>query len=107
MSVEIESIMEINEGKNSFKMKYLLNLFWIDEEVTYINLNEMKNTTLSEKQIEYLWIPEFEFMNTVDRIHSGFKEASEGIIIRKENAKMEFAPLSEVSNRKSYRGSDG
>ena len=105
--MDIESILEINEGKNSFKMKYQLNLFWIDEGVTYVNLNDMKNTTLSEKQIKHLWIPEFEFTNTVDRMHSGFKEASEGIVIRKENAKKEFAPLSEASNRKSYRGSDG
>lgn len=99
--------MEINESKNTFKIKYELNLYWIDEEVTFINLNEVKDTLLNEKQIEALWTPDLVFTNTVNRIKSDYKATSNALVIRKETAASEFAPLSETQNSKSYTGHFG
>ena len=80
---------------------------WIDEEVTYINLNEVKNTQLDKKQIEALWTPDLVFANSVDREMSNYKLSSDAVVIRKENAESEFSPLSEVQNTKSYKGHFG
>lgn len=47
------------------------------------------------------------YTNTADRIFSNYAVSSDAVVIRKDTAESEFAPLSEVQNSKSYKGQFG
>ena len=66
VSVGIESILEIIEEKNLIKVKLDIIVSWIDQKLTYINLNPKRKTVLLPEQKTLLWIPNLVFNNTND-----------------------------------------
>ena len=108
VDVEIDSILEIVEGKNTMKIKFKLIAMWIDEFVTYINLNKEKNTSLSLEQKMALWTPEMVFDNTVDKHRTHFEDTrSDAFIILNNNATPGYSDLNHAHNWKSFNGKDG
>ena len=66
VSFGFESILEIIEEKNLIKVKLDIIVLWIDQKLTYINLNPKRKTVLLPEQKTLLWIPNLVFNNTND-----------------------------------------
>ena len=81
---------------------------WIDEFVTYINLNKEKNTSLTLDQKIALWTPEMIFDNTVDKHRTHFEDKiSDAFIILNDDATPDHSDLEKIHNWKLYNGKEG
>ena len=108
VSVDIESILEIVEEKNLIKVKLNVIASWIDEKLTYINLNPKRKTVLFPEQKKYLWIPNLVFNNTNDKFETHFRDSKSVAKVKLiPNAESQFAGLDLVVNSKIFDGSEG
>ena len=65
ISLDILKILEINEVEGVFEVSFRLHSTWVDERLTYANLNNNSNlNTLTEKEKGDIWTPNIVFSNT-------------------------------------------
>ena len=108
VSIGIESILEIIEEKNLIKVKLNIIASWIDEKLTYINLNLKRNTVLLPEQKRHLWIPNLVFNNTKHKFETHFRDSKSVAKVKLiPNAESRFAGLDQVVNSKLFDGSQG
>ena len=108
VSIEIESILEIVEEKNVIKVQLNVVASWIDEKLTYINLNPKRKTVLFPDQKTDLWIPNMVFNNTNAKFETHFRDSKSVAKVKLiPNAESRFAGLDQVVNSKIFDGSEG
>ena len=94
--------------KNVIKVKLNVIASWIDEKLTYINLNPKRKTVLFPEQKTYLWIPNLVFNNTNDKFETHFRDNKSVAKVKLiPNAESQFAGLDLVVNSKIFDGSEG
>ncbi len=86
MSVDINSILELDEVKSLMKLQLKLSLIWRDQRLVYYDLKKDDNiNTLTMSQKAAIWMPELVFYNT--------KEMSEALF---QNTTSSFVTISRV-----------
>ena len=105
ISMDIESIMEINEVEGIFQVQFCLLMKWVDSRLSFMNLKEdiTLNTFLPSEK-EDIWVPELVFHNTEERPSSLVDETA-SMKVKKEG---DFTPagIDENENIQYFKGSE-
>ena len=108
VSFGFESILEIIEEKNLIKVKLDIIVLWIDQKLTYINLNPKRKTVLLPEQKKLLWVPNLVFNNTNGKFETHFRDSKSVAKVKLiPNAESSFVGLDQVINSKIFDGSEG
>ena len=105
ISVDIESIMEINEVEGIFQVQFNLLMKWVDSRLSFLNLkDDITLNTFLPSEKEDIWVPELVFYNTEERPSSIVDETA-SMKVSKEG---DFTPagIEENENIQYFQGSD-
>ena len=106
--VVIESILDLEELKSSFKVMIKIELSWIDPRLTFSNLHENKLNLITTEQKERLWLPNLIVETSNNKAEISFNdESSEGKIELNKDFIGKTAQRHVVQNFKKYAGSEG
>ena len=84
LNVKVKNIIRIDEVEQIINIQFQLELVWLDSRHQYYNLkeNEIMNT-LTNKEVEEIWVPSILFSNTQHQISS--KKDEEAFALIKKN----------------------
>ena len=105
ISVDIESIMEINEVDGIFQVQFNLLMKWFDSRLSFLNLkDDITLNTFLPTEKEDIWVPELVFYNTEERPSSIVDETAS----MRVNKTGDFTPagIDENENIQYFRGYD-
>ena len=104
MSVDLASIINIDEVGSIFQVQFTLYLTWFDSRMTFNNLNkETGLNALSPKEKNMIWLPELVFLNTEQRPKVTLDEETQIIVDRQSS--FQLSPITELENVQVYSGS--
>ena len=105
VSINLLSILDINEVDISIVLQFGLQLTWQDTRLTMQNLKNDKNlNTLTENQRREIWIPELVFHNTQQKLKTLVDQESFVTITKNGNAVR--SDKSQLHNAYYYRGDE-
>ena len=105
ISMDLISIINVNEVDSIFQVQFTLYLSWLDSRMSFNNLkNDTAQNVLSPKKKAMIWLPKLVFLNTEHRPKVSLNEETQ--IMVKKLGGFELSTISELENIQLYSGSD-
>ena len=105
VSVDVLSILEINEVDSWLSLQFELHMVWFDPRIQFNNLKDNNNlNTVNREDKSKIWIPEVIFFNTEDKEESQYDSKAYITIERRGN--FEESTMQCLSNTQSFKGSE-
>ena len=105
ISINIETLENIEELKRSFSAKFNLVAEWFDGRLTWNDLNDDDFLNIpDEDMIDNLWVPKIIFENTENKFISPLDEKA--IILVKKQGNYTLASVHEMEEIAYYKGSE-
>ena len=103
VSIDLVSIVNIDEVASIFQVQFTLHLSWYDSRLTFDNLkNNTWLNTLSPREKDSIWFPELFFLNTEHR-PSVMTDNRTAIMVKKLG-NFELSAKTELENTHVYSG---
>ena len=105
VSMDLISIININEVDSIFEVQFTLYLSWLDSRMSFNNLkNDTGQNVLSPKKKSMIWLPKLVFLNTKSRPKVTLIEET-NIMVKKQGS-FELSSITELENIQVYSGSE-
>ena len=76
IGIEEFLLLDINDVKQTFDVRFWLKMDWYDSRVTFLNLIPFQETILSLQDMEKLWIPKLILERTNEHTRTSFSDAT-------------------------------
>ena len=103
VSMDIQSISNIDEMAMTFTSKLKLSFQWRDQRITFNNLSPYGNF-LRDSWLDQIWLPPLYFSNTKDWILIAGKDHIAVTVVRQGSPSLNKA--SELNEGKAYKGDE-
>ena len=109
LSWTAKKVVAIEEDDYSISFKFMINLIWRENRVTYQNLkNESTNNMLTQEEVNMLWLPLVIYWNTDQEETTRLGENWEwktGISVQREGI-AKRNPLKYIDEAELFKGSE-
>ena len=103
VDIELLAILDILEVKGLLALQIGITLTWIDPRLWFYNLKERANLNVIGEEA-LIWMPEFYFVNTIDR--QGSDSGSQGHVRIQRRGNHTMSERSDPYNQHIYSGHD-
>ena len=109
ITIDIEDILNIDEVKEIFLVKFSLTRDWKDNRLTFLNLNKNSSdlNALTSEEADTLWYPSFDINNIENK--KMFTQTSIDqvqVVIPNENFSYESGDITHERNMRIFKGSE-
>ena len=105
LSINVNEIISISEVEQVINIQFQLEMAWFDSRLQYYNLKEnQKMNSLSNAELDGIWVPQILFRNTKHQIISEKDRKSFALVAKKGNGTMSGHTINE--NIEIYEGSE-
>ena len=105
VSMDLISIIDINEVDSIFQVQFTLYLSWLENRMSFNNLkNDTGQNILSPEKRNMIWFPKLLFLNTEYRPKVSLSEYTQ-IMVKKQGG-FQLSAATELENVQVYRSSE-
>ena len=107
-SISIHNVIDIDNARETFKLKFAIETNWVDDRMFYYNLQPKEDNVIAFENWEKMWIPHYKFGNTENDIRTtnlGEKDSSVSLSLLNDNHQLGVSS-SKLRQDFSYPGSD-
>ena len=107
-SIRINNILDIDNLRETFKVKFYLETNWVDDRIFYYNLQPKEDNVINYAYWEKMWIPNYKFENTENGVMTsnlGEKDSSVSLALLNDKHQLGVGS-SKLRQDFSYPGSD-
>ena len=109
VSMTLQKVVAIEEDDYSISFKFMINLIWRENRVTYKNLKNNSANLLSQEEINMLWLPRVIYWNTdqEETTRLGVEwEWTTDILVEREGKMARRSSLEDIDEAEIFKGSE-
>lgn len=106
VSINLLDITAIKEADNEIYIKFSIELEWLEQRATYLNLKtESSQNTLESNDVSRIWIPKIIYKNNKDNFHTLSAIAESSIFVERKG-NFTRSGLDDVEEKEKFKGEE-